>query len=253
MNKLALILVASLFSNSVLAWGSCKYEREIEREVSLGEAQKIEVDAGAGSLEIEGEDRDSIMIRARLCSDDEEALAKMDVAFAVESNAAYLRTEFPEKAWLSGADRQAKIDLILAVPDNLPMSVADSSGEASVKKVASLKMVDSSGELMIKEVAGDLAVVDSSGELTIKDIGGDAQVTDSSGAIIIKNVQGGVVIEADSSGGIAIDNVKQNVLIKRDSSGGISVSSVGGDFSVNADTSGGIDYDDVAGKVSLPN
>ncbi len=243
-----------LFSNSVWAWGgSCKYEREIDREVALGDAQKLEVEAGAGSLEIRGESRDSVVIKAKLCSSDEDLLAKMDVSFAVKSKVAHLRTEFSEKRWLGNSNTQASIDLVLVVPEQLALDVADSSGEASIKNVGSLEMVDSSGELHIKKVAGDLSVVDSSGELTIKGIGGNVRVTDSSGGLTIKNVRGALIIEADSSGGIDIDNVEKDVLVKRDSSGGIDVRQVGGDFTVKADTSGGIEYYDVAGKVSLPN
>jgi len=252
MQKLGLLLVMGFFSHSVLAWGECKFEREIERDIPLESVERMEIEAGAGSLEIEGDTRSSVSIKARLCSDDEDALAKMDVAFMAKSNIAYLRTLFPEKAWFGSDSNRATIDLSLVVPKGLPLAVSDSSGEATITEVASLKMVDSSGELKIKNVAGDLSVVDSSGELTIKGVSGNVEVTDSSGALNVKNVDGGVVIEADSSGGIDIANIKQDVLIKRDSSGGISVRNVGGDFAVNADTSGGIDYSDVAGKVSLP-
>lgn len=258
MKQWVLLLVSALMLSAMAdqasAWGECKYEREIERTVDVKEAELLDVRAGAGSLEIKGSDRKDILVKATLCSSDDEVLAKMDVSSQVAAGLAQIKTEFPgrNKNWLGNSDTQMGIDLVLEVPSSMKLDVADSSGEASISNVAWLKMVDSSGQLTIEDVSGDLSVVDSSGELKIKDIGGDALVTDSSGGLYVKNVKGDFTIDADSSGGIEIKGVGRNVLIKRDSSGSINVKNVGGDFTVGADGSGSITYDNVSGKVSLP-
>lgn len=252
MKRILVVVVLGLFSNATLAWDNCKYEREIERVVNIESAELLEVEAGAGSLEIKGSDRTDIAIKATLCSEDEDALAKMDVSSAVKSGVVHIETELPNKSWMGSYNTQMSINLILTVPSSLRLDVEDSSGEASVKNVASLNMKDSSGELMIKDIAGDVSVVDSSGELNIKNIGGNVDVTDSSGDMYAKNIGGDFVVDADSSGEIDIEQVGRNVLIKRDSSGAIKVEDVTGDFTVKADGSGGIEHDNVGGTVSLP-
>lgn len=249
------ILIASAcmaISNVAMAWGDeCDQTRKLERTVSVAEAKELVVKAGAGELEIVGENRSDIVIKAELCSDDAEALAKMDVTDNTNGDTTTIRTVYPDRSLFGGYDH-ARIDLKLTVPEKMMLDVDDSSGEAEVKNVAALNMRDSSGSLEIEKIAGDLTVVDSSGSLEIKDVLGDVSVTDSSGGIEASYISGNFVVEVDSSGGIDVDNVKKNVLIKRDSSGSIKVQNVGGDFSVLADGSGGISYDRVAGKVTLP-
>ena len=253
MKKLAVMMVCGAFANSAFAWGDkCKHEREIETSVAMQSASKLYVEAGAGELHIEGENRDDVLIRAKLCADDEEVLAKMDVRSEVDGGSARIRTEFPQRGWLGNSDYQASIDLELVVPKSMQLDVEDSSGEASVENVASLSMKDSSGELEISDIAGDVSVLDSSGRLSIKAVGGNVDVTDSSGGMYVSKVKGDFVVDADSSGEIEVSDVGRSVLIKQDSSGAIEVDGVGGDFSVLADTSGGIRYDNVGGKVSLP-
>jgi len=252
MKKILVVVAFGLFTDSALAWGGeCKYQREIERSVDVENARALKVDAGAGSLQIEGSDQGDISIRAVLCSDDEEALAEMAVASTVGEAGVFIGTEFPRTGFLDG-DTQMKIDLELSVPSSLKLDVKDSSGEALVKKVASLTMKDSSGKLEIKTIAGDVSVVDSSGELRLKNISGSVNVTDSSGGLYASNINGDFVVEADGSGEIDVRQVRQNVLIKRDGSGPIYVSGVGGDFTVQADGSGGIEYQGIAGRVNLP-
>jgi len=248
---LLLAVILGLFTSSVWAWEDrCKYERELERVVDIEGADRLIVIAGAGSLAIKGDEREDIAIQAKLCSEDEGLLAKMDVSSVVSSGSIGVETEFPKKSW--GGNKQMSIDLVMIVPSKLDLKVADSSGAASVKNVASLNMKDSSGELSIKNISGDLEVVDSSGEMELSNVGGNAKVTDSSGAISVENVKGDFVIDSDSSGDIDIEGVEKNVLIKRDSSGSINVHNVGGNFTVQADGSGGIRHSDVAGDVSLP-
>ena len=249
------ILIASAcmaISNAALAWGNeCDETRTLERTVSIAEATELVVKAGAGELQIVGENRSDILIKATLCSDDAKALTKMDVTDDTSGKTTTIRTIYPDRSLFSGYDH-ARIDLTLKVPEKMVLDVDDSSGEAEIKNVAALDMRDSSGPLEIEKIAGDLTVVDSSGNLEIKDVLGDVSVTDSSGGIEASYISGNFVVEVDSSGGIDVDNVKKNVLIKRDSSGGITVKNVGGDFTVLADGSGGVNYERVAGKVTLP-
>lgn len=252
MKTILMPLILALSTCPVLVWAdSCKVQREVERVVDIENSKHLEVEAGAGSLVIEGEDRLDILVSARLCAADEALLAKMDVSSRVASGLTAIKTEFPDRSW--GRDQQMHIDLVLRVPSSLQLQVADSSGRASVRNVSSLNIEDSSGELEVVEIAGDLSVRDSSGGMLLQSIKGNAHVTDSSGDIDVSDVEGRFVIESDSSGDIDIERVARSVLVKRDSSGSIDVRKVGGDFTVTVDGSGDIRHSEINGKIILPN
>lgn len=246
-------LIVAFASNTALA-GGCDYSRDIERTVEIGSVNLIEVEAGAGYLKIKGESgRKDVLIEARLCSSDEDMLEKMDVVADLSSDSAHFETKYPNQSQWGNSWSSASIDLTMTVPADLAMDVEDSSGEARVDNVASLKMTDSSGELRIRNIAGDLSVRDSSGEMDLKKIGGNVEITDSSGGIYASDIKGNLRVLADSSGAIEARRVAKNVVVERDSSGAIDVVDVGGDFTVEKDSTGGIHYDNVDGKVSLPN
>jgi hypothetical protein len=243
-----------VISSSAFAWGDeCEYTRDIERELSLSDSVLLNVVAGAGKLEIVGDaDRKTVLIEAKLCAERESQLADMDVGSELKSDVTYIKTKFA-KGLLWGTDNDgAYIDLTLRVPIAAKLDVTDSSGEASVVRVATLVMVDSSGELVIEDIGGDVTAQDSSGSLRINRVNGNVSVSDSSGSIKVSYVAGDFTVEVDSSGSIDAEYVKGNVLVRSDSSGSINVYKVGGDFTVLADSSGGIEHKDVAGKVSLP-
>ena len=246
-----LIAISLSFISSLAFAGNCDYSRDIDRSVNINSLKNLEVEAGAGSLEIVGDSgRKDVLIKAKLCASDEKYLEKMDVAVELGADVAHFETVFPDgSAWSD--NQNASIDLVLSVPASARLDVRDSSGEASIENVAELSMVDSSGKLEIENVAGTLKVVDSSGELSIANVGGDVNLSDSSGGIYVSKVDGSLTVEVDSSGEIEARHIKKNVLIKVDSSGQIDVSDVGGDFTVELDSSGGVKYKDVAGKVRI--
>lgn len=252
-SKVSLLLV-SLFAASSAIAGGCEYSKKVSRTLDLGGIKQIQVDAGAGSLEIKGvQGLNEIVIDAKVCASEQDLLDKSDVEEKITSGRAEIYTEIAkDSSSLSWGSDYAYIDLELKVPMDANLVVRDSSGEAIVEKVADLDMKDSSGELTIREISGNVTVKDSSGALNIEDIGGDVTVTDSSGGIYISDVKQGVLVLADSSGSIEAKRVGKDVHVRADSSGSISVKDVGGDFVVGRDSSGGIHYKRVAGKVSLP-
>lgn len=251
----AVVAFSLILSSPALAWGDeCEFSRDVERELSLSDSLLLTVVAGAGKLEIIGDaDRQTVLIDAKLCAEREKQLADMDVSSELKGDVTHIQTEFAKgRLWGSDSDG-AYIDLTLYVPLKAKLDVTDSSGKASVLRVASLTMVDSSGELTIEDVDGNVTVEDSSGSLRIKRVNGNVSVTDSSGSIKVGYIAGDFTVEVDSSGSIDAEYVKGNVLVRSDSSGSINVYQVGGDFTVVEDSSGGIDHKDVAGKVSVPN
>ena len=246
-------LTAYIFTLSSVSadLGYCKFSDLIEREVNADNVAFLHVTAGAGELEITGQNRQNIKIVARLCSNNEEALRGMNVSDKTNNKTLRIQTQFPKDSFW-GRDHKTSIDLALFVPQSLALKVKDSSGSTEIAKVASLDIVDSSGELNIEDIAGDVIVVDSSGALNIENINGNVTITDSSGDIEVRSVEHNLTIEVDSSGAIEADHIKGHVLVKVDSSGAIIVNNVNGDFTVTKDSSGGIKHNGVKGRVSLP-
>lgn len=236
------------------AWGgSCEYSKEISRSIDLGSIRSIDVNAGAGSLEINGKKAlDVVEIRADLCSSNEDELSKLDVIDKFEDGNLMLRTFFPTTdGWNKSG--QSRIDLTLIVPSAATLVVKDSSGDAEISNVAGLDLTDSSGGLEVEDIEGNLIITDSSGDIDIEDIAGDVTLTDSSGSIDVSDVKGSMIVLVDSSGSIEGSRIGKDMIVKADSSGSITADDVGGDFIVEQDGSGGIDYEDVVGEVRLPN
>lgn len=246
------IACLAINSTAIAGFGHCKYSSDVERNVSADNINFLNVVAGAGDLEIVGENRDTIGIEARLCSNDKDALKKMTVSDKLNGNEITIETEFPDGSYW-GNDNQMSIDLVLTIPNEMILDVKDSSGSVDIKNVAALEIIDSSGELEIEDIAGDVTVVDSSGSMSIESVDGNVTITDSSGGIEVKMVEKDVIVEVDSSGAIETAHIKGNVLIKVDSSGSITADNIGGNFTVGKDSSGGIKYNKVSGQVSLPN
>ena len=253
-------MIARTFGTAMLclAWlpatvaaGTCKYSDDRDVSIPVAGATAIEVIAGPGSLEVIGSTgATAVSADGRACADEEDALQKIEIITLREGDRIKVIAEIPPSTddnWNGGM-----LHLRVEVPNNLPVTVRDSSGDLEVEKLASLNLRDSSGDLRIRDISGEVLIVsDSSGDVDIARVGDLVIEADSSGDIDIVNAAS-VRIDKDSSGGIFIRGVDGDVIIGSDSSGQIRVRDVGGDFTVENDSSGGINYDAVAGNVTLP-
>lgn len=253
MNKL-LILSICLFSTSLQAW-FCEYEKEIDQVLDLEGSKMLTILAGAGDLEIEGDDNVSVAtIRGKVCVSEEEWLDESRVDVNGGSNAEIV-VELPEinSSWSLMGSTYAYIDLEITVPDNLQLDIKDSSGDVEIEGVSTLTLKDSSGDVRIEDIEGSVTLNDSSGDLVLEDIEGDVTVdSDSSGDIRGRDVEGSVLVRRDSSGDIRFIDVSRDFTVERDSSGDITAKGVGGDFNVVADGSGDIVAKNVDGKILKP-
>lgn len=254
MNKL-LILCICLFSTSLQAW-FCEYEKEIDQVLDLEGSEMLTVLAGAGDLEIEGDDDTSVAtIRGKVCVSEEDWLDESRVDVTGGSNAE-IAVELPEisSSWsLIGGNTYAYIDLEITVPADLQLDIKDSSGDVAIEGVSTLSLKDSSGDVRLEDIEGSVTLNDSSGDLVMQDIEGDVTVdSDSSGDIRGRDIEGSVLVRRDSSGDIRFIDVSRDFTVERDSSGDITAKGVGGDFKVVADGSGDIVAKNVDGKILKP-
>ncbi len=269
MKKLLPVLVMGLGTASV-ATADCKHSAERSASVDTTGVTRIVMGTGAGDLKVRGEPgRSKLDAKGQACASTAEFLGKIQLETRREGSTLYLKTLMPE--WKDGfiGIRYATLDLVVALPDSIPVDIEDSSGDLGLSKVKSAVVADSSGEIEIEDIAGDLEVSDSSGDIEIERVAGNLQVTDSSGDIEIEHVQGDVVIPVDSSGDIRIQqvgsvhirndtsgeiyvrNVNRDVRIDVDSSGDIRVEEVGGNLTVGRDSSGSVHHSKVIGTVTL--
>lgn len=258
----ALLLALPL---SAHAWDRCSESRELTRQLPTAGVELLDLSARAGDLKIEGSSRGDIRLTARLCSNEADALARMDVVDERDGDTLRISAQIP---WDEDNfdPRYAYIDLHLQVPEQLLIDLRDSSGDIDIRRAAirrlqdssgaieledgrtDLTLLDTSGEIRIKRHRGSVTITDSSGDMHAEDIHGEVRVlSDSSGDIDFRKVSGAVTIDRDSSGDIDIHDVA-SVRIGSDSSGSIDVRHVRGDVEIDEDSSGNIDVTTVAGN-----
>ena len=247
------LLCAMYASAASAGWleAGCAHSAVRSAVISVAGVQRIVIDSGAGSLRVEGREgsRDA-NVRGVACSSDSDYLPSMQVKTTRKGNDLHVETVMPEKYALFGFF-EARIDLTVVLPANLPVVIDDGSGSVVIQNVAAVSIDDGSGSIEIRNIRGNVAIQDGSGSIDVSDIGGEVRLSDGSGTILVRNA-GSVLVEEDGSGSIQISDVKRGVKIDDDGSGTISVAGVGGDFTVNDKGSGGISYEKVAGKVTLP-
>jgi hypothetical protein len=208
-------------------------------EVSVAPGSGFMIEAGSGSLELQGEaDRSTIEVEAEI--------------WQVEPNDDYtltLETDGDGVARLvsrhgSGIGANAdRIDLSVVVPESLELHVDDGSGSVRVSDLTgNVEIDDGSGSIAAARIGGDLTVDDGSGSFRAEDIGGSLSIQDNSGSITIDGIDGDVTID-DGSGSITVRNVGGVVSVS-DGSGSINVDGAG-DFDLRDDGSGSVNVDNI--------
>jgi hypothetical protein len=275
----ALCSILPMFSAALLpavarADNECRYRADRAAEASTDGVKQIVVQAGAGSLEIQGEPgRQRMQARGEACASDDEHLERLQIRVQRNGDTLVISSLTPDtvlnlRSWFWG---HARLDVAIKVPAGIALDVEDASGEARISNVGALKLTDGSGSLLIEDINGSLELDDGSGEVTIARVRGPlsiedgsgevdvSQITgdvtivnDGSGEIRIASVSGSVNIENDGSGGIHVSRVKRDVTVDRDGSGEIVVQDIDGNLSVGKDGSGGIRHERIRGSTTLP-
>jgi hypothetical protein len=229
----------------------CEHREERSAAVSASGADLIRIAARAGSLRIEGRPGLSeVRVRGEACSSQERYLEQIELRAERVGDEVRIEAVIPEMRGFG--NMQARLDLVVEVPESLALDVDDSSGGVEIRRVAALRLRDSSGEIDVSDVRGEVEIEDSSGEILLRGVGGNVRLSDSSGEIDVRDVAGSVLVESDGSGEIEIAEVERDVRIQRDGSGSISVSDVRGDFVVERDGSGRVRHEGVGGTVRVP-
>ena len=227
-------------------------------DVSSVGANSIRIEAGAGELRVEGRsDISQVRVRGTAKANSRSRLDDIKLIAERRGNVVFIKADMPEyhgSIWNAmHGDYQQALDLVIEVPNSLPLDVVDGSGNAELNNTGAIEIEDGSGELFVRGAHGDVRITDGSGNITIDGVEGSVRVSDGSGNIRSKNVTGNFVVGEDGSGDIDVSSVGGSLRVENDGSGNIDVDRVAGDFVVDNDGSGTIRYDTVKGSVSIPN
>lgn len=215
-------------------------------------ATLVRVHARAGTLRIEGRPGlQQVRVSGTARANERKYLEGIRLVTDRRGDEVDVRVEIPEVRVMFGSVQRA-LDLVVEVPEGVEMDVADSSGDAEIRRVGALRLKDSSGDLEIDDVRGDLRVEDSSGDVSVRRAAGEVWLRDSSGDLRVREVGGEVIVDRDGSGDIDVSGIRGSVVVHEDGSGEIRASDVGGDFTVGRDGSGGVRVSRVAGRVRIP-
>ena len=223
-----LIMMIVFAANLVqAAWKDYEETRDLSLDAEGVEALQIE--AGAGSLDVTGvagigKIEVAALIRVPEADADEARKIIGDsliLRLDRDGGRAELKGYFEDAGGFFG--ESPTVNLEVRLPEGL-----------------SLDMQDSSGSIELRNVKGDIELDDGSGSIRLTDVGGNLVVQDDSGSIVI-NGAGGEVSVVDGSGSVSV--------VRVDGSGSIDVSEVAGDLSIPEAGSGSVDYSSIAGRV----
>lgn len=219
--------------------------------VDAAGARMVEVEAGAGSLRIEGKPGlRQVQVTGTARSSSQRFLSEIRLIAERRGDVVFIKADMPDHDW-NRDNWSAALDLVIQVPQGINAEVSDGSGDAKVLNVGDLDANDGSGDFSV-DGAGSVRITDGSGNLRIENVRGDVRVSDGSGEIDVRNVTGSFTVETDGSGGIVATDVRGSVIVENDGSGEIEVNKIGRDFRVENKGSGSIDYSSVSGLVNIP-
>lgn len=250
-----LIILSVCLLSPCLHAGNCEYEKRIDQTLDLSASSELVVNAGAGSLEVNGTKSGRLAtIKGRVCVSQEDWLDQ-SVVTTHKGQRAEITVELPEADGdLSFVSRRyAYLDLELEVPNHVTLKIRDGAGNMMISDVGAVNVEDSSGDIEIEDSMGPVVVKDSSGDIQINDITTSVTIeSDGSGDIEGENIYGSVLVGDDSSGDIQFENIGRDLTIERDSTGDIHARKVLGNFHVISDSSGKISSAKIMGDVILP-
>ncbi len=223
--KFLCVLLATLFMACSFANGGVNVDPEFQHKVELDPAGAKVLSIGwrSGSIELIGDDRNSVRITAvgRKYGGlilPEEWLEFIE--FSVDSSGKVV-LEFVRP----GVSNPYSIALQVFFPRMMAVEVENGSGGLTLSGGSSAVVNLGSGGVTITGVSGDVEVETASGGIEVEEVGGSLRAYSASGGLEIKHIEG-VVEGGTASGGIEIelDANHGGAVNAETGSGGISLS-----------------------------
>ena len=225
-----LLSVAIIVSLSVTA--KAGDSRDESLQLSVDGITRLVVDAGAGSLVIEGdENAQDITVEASLNPADEDP-DRWVLSLEKQGEQAVLKAYHKGKSGFSWG-QSPSMDVHVRVPAQLSLDVEDGSGSIRISGIhIDVKLDDGSGSVEISAIGGSVEIDDGSGSLDVTDIGGDVSIEDGSGSITIRGVNGAVEVD-DGSGDIDVKDAGSLVILD-DGSGDVHSADIRGELKIDS-------------------
>jgi len=228
------IIVMVMFSASLAGAAGSDYEEQRELNLGASGITSVSIDAGAGSLEINGvPDSDEITVTATIqvpdrSEDKARKVIESDLVLTLQKqgDSAVLKAWFEHSGWHFGDS--PSVQLVVQMPAGLDLAVDDGSGSMQISSISGdIEVEDGSGSIRMTDVGGAIDIDDGSGSIRADRVGGDISIDDGSGEISIQGVAGSVIID-DGSGSINVSDVDEDLIIVDDGSGGLNFSDIRG-------------------------
>jgi Putative adhesin len=215
----------------------CKVAADRTASAPLTGIERIEIEAGAGDLHVNGATGVStVEARGRACASSEEMLEGIKLEMERRDNVLRVTALSPGRSMLHvfGRSSYATLDLTVKLPASLPVKLIDASGDVEVGGISALDLKDGSGDVLVHDIARDVSIDDDSGDLTVTNVQGNVTLRDTSGNMTVKKVAGIVEVLADGSGDIDVDEIGRGLIVRSDSSGAVNFNRVGGTVQIPA-------------------
>ncbi len=229
------IIVLGMFIASLAnaAWND-EYQEVRDLNLDASGISALEIEAGAGSLEIigvPGSNKIVVLATIQVPEEDEDKARKeikshLVLSLERKENYAVLKGYFKDGFFNFGDSPLVQLEV--RVPEELDLNVDDGSGSIVVENVTgNIKLEDGSGSISMMNVGGNVEIDDGSGSISVEGVRGDLVIGDGSGSIKVREVAGSVTID-DGSGSINVSDVEQDLIIEDDGSGSLDFSNIGG-------------------------
>ncbi len=247
---LVLLSAATVLSGCIVIAtpSSANYHAQKSLTLDASSINKLNIDAGAGSLDVIGDEN---ITQIELVADiytDKKYRENYLLDLYQRDGKAYIIAKNKSTAgmWVGDSPR---INITIKAPKHLLLDIEDDSGNTTVSNFSGDVVIeDDSGDLVVKNISGNLKINDDSGDLLVSDIGGNVEINDDSGDMTVTNIGGRLDIE-DDSGDLTVKKVKGLVIVD-DGSGSIDINQVGGLKIIDAG-SGGLNVKGVEGNFEI--
>jgi hypothetical protein len=227
-------LILGMFTASLANAAWRNYEEVRDLTLDAAAVRSVDIEAGAGSLEVRGipgADRISVTALIQVPGTSDEKARKviesdMVLTLEAEGDKAVLNGYFDSNGWVW--DESPGIRLEVEVPQRVSLEINDGSGSIEIRDVAGdIKVEDDSGSLQMTNVGGEIRIDDSSGSISVEGAGGNISINDGSGSITVKDVRGGVTVD-DGSGSINVSDIDADLIIENDGGGSLNFARING-------------------------
>lgn len=228
------LLMLIMFAANLVHAAWTDYEEERDLSLDAGGVQTLQIEAGAGSLDVTGVAGSTRVVVSALIrvpgadADKARQIITEDLVLSLDRDgrSADLKAFFETGKRLFGDSPSVNLDV--KIPEGMSLDIEDGSGAVEIRNVrGEIRLDDGSGSILMTDVGGQLYIKDGSGPIVVEGAGGDLEIVDGSGSITVSRVQGSVKID-DGSGSIDVSDVAGDLVIVEAGSGSVNYSGIAG-------------------------